>query len=131
MMLNMDSMAVMMERGRRAAMGSNAVYADTGSVVVDSWGAESVKPGMELKMSRAGMNSLMMAAGDKATVVLAGREASAARGTVQLVSLRLEKKVQERQILQGLAETLSCCSRLGLLKKESFSSFKDPQPTPV
>lgn len=60
-------------------------------------GAGSVKTDMELKMFTAGMKSSMVAAGDKAVTVLAGREAS---GKLQLVPLRLKKKTVQGENLQ-------------------------------
>lgn len=96
MVLERGSMSLMMERGKRTAMGRNVreSHWTPGSVDrqrVDGagvMGAGSVRT-MELKMFTAGMNSLMLAAGDKAMMVLAGREASAAKSKLQLVSLRL------------------------------------------
>lgn len=43
-------------------------------------------------MFTAGMNSLKVAAGDRAVMVLAGREVSAAEGKLQLVSLQKIKR---------------------------------------
>lgn len=123
------SMSVMMERGRSAAMGRNARenHWTSGSVDRQSvcgagvMGAGSVRTGMGLKMFTAGMNSLMVAAGDKAAAVLVGRETSAAKGKLQLVSLRLKKKKGPRKTESaGTSRAVACC--LDLLKKRSHSS---------
>lgn len=81
-------------------------------------GAGSVGTDMELKMFTAGMNSLMLAAGDKATMVLAGREASAATGKLQLVSLRVKNGSKRDRICRHFLS--SCRSCLDLLRRRSY-----------
>lgn len=62
-----------------------------------------------------------VAAGETAAVVLAGGEATAAKGKLQLVPLRVKKKrVLESQNLQEPSEPLSRRSCLDRLKKSLF-----------
>lgn len=123
------SMSVMMERGTSAAMGSNARenHWTSGSVDRQSvcgagvMGAGSVRTGMGLKMFTAGMNSLMVAAGDKAAAVLVGRETSAAKGKLQLVSLRLKKKEGSKK--DRICRNLQSCRMLPRSPEEKKSFF--------
>ena len=56
------------------------------------------KNSMKLKRFTAGINSVIMAAADKVTMLLAGSEALATKGKLQLVMVK--KWVRERQNLQ-------------------------------
>lgn len=121
--------SVMMEGARMAAVGSKATQRHWASCIVDkqrACGAGSVRRGMELKMFTAGMNSLMVAAGDKATTAPSGRDASAAADKLQLVSLRLKKN---RSLKDRICRNFqsSCRSCLDLLRRRShfllLSSF--------